>query len=243
MRKDDYRERPNFLILFFSTIVGLVIAGLLKSSIPSIVPVTIESLQETKFEIIALEEEIRELQELTRERNEYIEVLKTTSDKEKEEIILDNISKLKMAAGFKEMQGPGIIIRMEDNMEDAIVGEDIDLDVVHDADVLRIVNDLRNAGAEAISINGQRVLAVSEIKCGGPIIRINGKSLASPFYISAIGDTKVLNASINAPNTYAYALKHIDQLDIKTKVEENIVIPAYTGRFNFRYARPVKEGD
>jgi len=106
-----------------------------------------------------------------------------------------------------------------------------------------IINDLRAAGAEAISINNQRVLSTSEIKCGGPIIRINGRSVGSPFYIKAIGDPKLLSAAINAPNTYGYALKTIDQIVIETTVEDNIVIPAYNGDFDFKYAKPVKEGD
>ncbi len=77
---------------------------------------------------------------------------------------------------------------MEDNLSESAFGQEYDLDLIHDIDVLRIINDLRGAGAEAIDINGQRVLAISEIKCGGPIIRVNGRSVwgGSLLYISAI---------------------------------------------------------
>ena len=124
-----------------------------------------------------------------------------------------------MVAGFENVKGPGIIVKMEDNMAEEAFGQEYDLDIIHDVDVLRIINDLRDAGAEAISINGQRVLSISEIKCGGPIIRINGRSVGTPFYIKAIGDPKLLNAAINAPNTYGYALKTIDQINIETTMK------------------------
>ncbi len=70
---------------------------------------------------------------------------------------------------------------MQDNMAEGAFGEEYNLDIVHDVDVLRIINDWRGGRAEAISINGQRVLSVTEIKCGGPIIRVNGKGLVAPF--------------------------------------------------------------
>ncbi len=65
------------------------------------------------------------------------------------------------------MEGPGISIKMYDNPDSQIVGLDINDDVIHDVDILNILNDLKIAGAEAISINGERVVSNSEIKCGG----------------------------------------------------------------------------
>jgi uncharacterized protein YlxW (UPF0749 family) len=159
------------------------------------------------------------------------------------DLLNDELDRTKLIAGFVSVKGPGIIVKMADNMSEEAAGQELDLDIIHDADVLRIINDLKEAGAEAISINGQRVLSISEIKCGGPIIRINGKSVGTPIYIKAIGDPKLLNAAINAPNTYGYALKNIDQLVIETQVSDEIVIPAYIGSIEFKYAKPIEEGD
>ena len=79
------------------------------------------------------------------------------------DILQSELNKHKIIAGFKEVQGPGIIIKMEDNMSEEAFGQEYDLDLIHDADVLRIINDLRSAGAEAISINNQRnLLSISE---------------------------------------------------------------------------------
>ena len=216
-----------------------------KQNMPSIAPVTLRSIQATKYEINTIEKEVEELEIMIASKEEQIKILENITDGDENiiDILKNELEKNKAVAGFEKVKGPGIIIRMEDNMMEGAFGEEYDLDIIHDADVLRIINDLRGAGAEAISINEQRVLSMSEIKCGGPIIRINGKSVGTPFYIKAIGDPKLLNAAINAPNTYAYALKTIDQINIETTVEDNIIIPAYGGRFNFRYAKPLKEGD
>lgn len=238
-------KKPNLTILIFSVLLGIFMAGQLKQNIPILAPVTLRSIQTTKNEINAVKKEIEDLKSLTAQRNEQLKILESIASGDENIIdILDaELQNNKIAAGFKKVEGPGVIIKMEDNMSEGAFGQEFDLDVIHDIDVLRIINDLWGAGAEAISINGQRVLAISEIKCGGPIIRVNGKSLGAPFYISAIGDPKLLNAAINAPNTYAYALRTIDQLNIETSVEDHIIVPAYNGRFNFVHAKPLKEGD
>lgn len=238
-------NKPSLAVLFFSILLGVFMAFQFKQNMPSIAPVTLRSIQATKYEINTIEKEVEELEIMIASKEEQIKILENITDGDENiiDILKNELEKNKAVAGFEKVKGPGIIIRMEDNMMEGAFGEEYDLDIIHDADVLRIINDLRGAGAEAISINEQRVLSMSEIKCGGPIIRINGKSVGTPFYIKAIGDPKLLNAAINAPNTYAYALKTIDQINIETTVEDNIIIPAYGGRFNFRYAKPLKEGD
>jgi len=220
-------------------------AGQFKLNIPTLTPVTLKSIQMTKNEIIALNNEIEDLNKLLQEKEEQINILEkiTSGDENIIDVLNNELKKYKNLAGFLEVEGPGIIIMMQDNMAEGAFGEEFELDIIHDIDVLRIINDLRGAGAEAISVNGQRVLAISEIKCGGPIIRVNGKSLGAPFVIKAIGDPKLLTAAINAPTTYGYALKHIDQVYIESTTKDNIKIPAYNGRFNFRYAKPIREGD
>lgn len=238
-------NKPNLAVFAFSVLLGIFIAIQLKQNIPNFAPVTLNSIQATKSEISAINKEIEELEVMIESKNAQIEMLESiaSGDENIIDILQAELSKNQLVAGLKKVQGPGIIIKMEDNMSEEAFGQEYDLDIIHDADVLRIINDLRGAGAEAISINDQRVLSISEIKCGGPIIRINGRSVGTPFYIKAIGEPKLLNAAINAPNTYGYALKTIDKLNIETTIEDNIIIPGYNGRFSFKYAKPSKEGD
>ncbi|MCF6466513.1 DUF881 domain-containing protein [Clostridium sp. Cult2] len=238
-------NKPNLVVFAFSLLLGIFIAIQFKQNIPIFAPVTLNSIQATKNEINAVNKEIEELKIMIDSKNNQINMLESiaSGDENIIDILHSELNKNKLAAGFEDVQGPGIAIKMQDNMSEEAFGQEYDLDLIHDADVLRIINDLRSAGAEAISINNQRVLSISEIKCGGPIIRINGRSVGTPFYIKAIGEPKLLNAAINAPNTYGYALKTIDQIYIETTIEDNIIIPKYNGRFNFKYAKPSKEGD
>lgn len=241
MRKP--RTSYNLIILFFSILLGFFASGLLRTKITTQVPFPIQSIQESKIELDRLRTETEDINKLILDKEDQYDKLSSLSSEEARELLLDELEKLQMTSGYKSVEGPGITIVMEDNNSEGAFGEDFDIDVIHDADVLRIINDLKVAGAEAISVNGQRILPTSEIKCGGPIIRVNGKSLATPFVIKAIGDPKVLNASVKAPNTYAYGLKHIDQIEIETKMEEKVVIDAYGGRFSYKYSRPLKEGE
>ena len=92
-------------------------------------------------------------------------------------------------------------------------------------DILRLVNDLKIAGAEAISINGQRLLSNSEINCAGHTIRINNQFLLSPCY-KAIGNPKVLEAALVAPGSYGELLKQYG-IYIKVDTSMNVQIPRY----------------
>ena len=68
--------------------------------------------------------------------------------------------------------------------------------IVHESHILRVVNELRIAGAQGIAINGQRITANSYIKCTGPVITVDGRTFPAPFVIEAIGDAEVLSASL-----------------------------------------------
>ena len=239
-------KKSNLTILIFSVLLGIFMAVQFKQNIPSLAPVTINSIQMTKNEINIVKKEIEDLNKMIIDKEEKLKILENiaTGDEDIIDILNAELEKNKTIAGFQTVEGPGIIVKMNDNMSEGAFGEEGNLDVVHDIDVLRVINDLKGAGAEAISINGQRILSISEIKCRGPVIKVNDKSVVVPFVIKAIGDQKLLNAAINAPNSYTSAiLKGLYNLNIETTIEDNIVIPAYNGRFNFKYANPSKEGD
>ncbi len=237
--------KANFIILVVFVVFGIVLGVQIKQKVPYFTPVTLNSIETTKYEIDNINKEIEELKLMLKDKEEKIQLYENIARDDKNIIdLLDKeLKKTKLIAGFVDVKGPGIIVKMEDNNSEDAFGQSYDLDLIHDADVLRIINDLKEAGAEAISINGQRVLSISEIKCGGPIIRINGKSIGTPIYIKAIGDPKLLSAAINAPNTYGYALKNIDQLIIETEIVDEVIIPGYSANFEFKYAKPIKEGD
>ena len=80
---------------------------------------------------------------------------------------VEEIAALKIRAGLTALAGAGVTVEMDDSNRSAKSGDDPNLYVIHDDDVLRVINELRAAGAEAISINGQRLIETSEIRCAG----------------------------------------------------------------------------
>ena len=107
------------------------------------------------------------------------------------------LTQLQIRAGLTALEGPGVTITLDDN-KNILIGDDPNRYVIHYENLLFIINDLRNAGAEAISINGQRIVVSSEIRCVGNVILINTTRLAPPFEISAIGNPTTLAEAIEA---------------------------------------------
>ena len=111
------------------------------------------------------------------------------------------LTQLQIRAGLTALEGPGVTITLDDN-KNILIGDDPNRYVIHYENLLFIINDLRNAGAEAISINGQRIVVSSEIRCVGNVILINTTRLAPPFEISAIGNPTTLAEAIEYSSTY-----------------------------------------
>ncbi|MTI66582.1 MAG: DUF881 domain-containing protein [Firmicutes bacterium] len=206
--------------------------------------VTLSSIEDMKNEISNTQNQISNIEKIIEKKRKELKNIKSAVNEGNiSEVLEKELKKVRKIAGYEDLQGPGVIIKIADNNERYIVGQEAADDIVHDRDILNILNDLKMAGAEAISIKGQRVLLNSEIQCGGPIIRINGRSLTNPFIIHAIGDPKLLYAAVNAPNTTGYILKNLYKLEIKTQPSDNIIIRKHKGDLNLKYLKPVKEGE
>ncbi len=150
--------------------------------------------------------------------------------------------KLKKISGFIDLEGPGIILKLSDSDRKLNEWEDPNNLIVHDIDVLNIINDLKVAGAEALSINGQRVMSTSEIQCAGATITINNHTYGQPFIIKAIGNSDTLNAAIKSPDSYAYILKEVYGLGVELEVDDHVRIAKYNNNVNWKYLTP-KEGE
>ena len=106
-------------------------------------------------------------------------------------------------------------------------------------DLLQIVNDLKAAGAEAISVSGQRVISMTEVRCSGPIIKINGVGIASPFEVQAVGDPEVLESALALPGGIKGQL---EMMGIRITVSKNneVQVSPLAVTPNLRFAVPTK---
>ena len=150
--------------------------------------------------------------------------------------VKDQIKKNSKLLGLTEVKGSGIIIKLDDNRE--VNAEDvIDISsyVVHDGDLLHIVNELFNAGADAISINGKRIVQTTAIMCDGNIIRINDEIVGVPIEIKAIGYPERLYYNVAVRQGGYLKLMARDGVVVDIEKAENLTIPKYEGVYKHQY--------
>ncbi|HEY3315580.1 MAG TPA: DUF881 domain-containing protein [Bacillota bacterium] len=190
-------------------------------------------LQQTENERNLLRQEVATLRE---------QLTKAAEGQQSAQALQDALLRSEMMAGATAVKGPGVKLVLDDSKTPRQQGEDPNLFVLHDDDLLKVVNELRAAGAEAVSINGQRLVARSEIRCAGPTISINNTRTAPPVEILAIGDPATLESALRMRGGV------LDQLgfwkiDIKLSKVQELTIPAYNGPLQFVYAKPAKGGE
>lgn len=136
------------------------------------------------------------------------------------------IERLRGAAGFAPLRGAGIRLTLGDSEAPLEPGEDPNLLLLHDSDLLRLVNDLRVAGANGIALSGERLLATSEIRCAGPTISVNGRRIAVPVEIAAVGNPGRLEAGLQRSGGI---LGYLAQLDFYYRLRRvtELTLPAY----------------
>ena len=140
--------------------------------------------------------------------------------------------------GLTDVTGPGVIITLNDSKKDAsTVLNSSDL-LIHNGDILSIINELKNAGAEAISINDQRLIPTSSIMCAGSIMEVNGEKIGAPFIIKAIGLPEMLSGLLR-PGGYLEILKSYT-IEVDLKTSNSITIPKYSGVLAYKYMQNVK---
>ena len=180
---------------------------------------------------------ILELEEKDRILEEY---RKAETDEETVELMKLELLKAQQDAGLTNVRGTGLTILMEDSVADFGSGIDLNNYLVHDEDILKVVNELKSAGAEAISVNNQRIISMSEIRCAGTTIFINGERIGAPFTIKAIGDPAVLESAMTMRGGNVDILKEWGIRFTITR-EADIVVPKYNKAVSSKYITTVTE--
>ena len=188
--------------------------------------------------------------ELLNKQGKYESLYKKLEDKEKElervrlkaaaknETDIANETEIKnnqKILGLTEISGPGYIISL-DEKKDIKIDDVLNINgyIVHEEDLLYIVNELFNAGADAVSINNQRIVSTTSILCDGNIIRINGKMVGTPITIKAIGYPERIDGALNRPGGYLQLMAN-DGVEVYVEKSDKINIPKYEGVYNYEY--------
>lgn len=153
------------------------------------------------------------------------------------------LDEAKALAGLVPLMGPGVVVTLEDSPQlspSETRKEMIEQFMIHDSDLVALTNELFNAGAEAISINGERLIATSSIRCAGVPILVNSKRISPPYVIKAIGNPADLEGALKMQGGAADVAGLWALNMIKSERKPKLVIPAFDGSASFTYAKPIK---
>ncbi len=155
------------------------------------------------------------------------------------------LDKVKMAAGLFQANGEGLVVTLADNPQYPKDDPNPNNYVIHDFDVRLIVNSLWAGGAEAISVNGQRLISTSAIRCAGGFILVNSSRLSSPYTIKAIGNPGKLAGALNEDINSKRFLNDIAKfygLKVSVDQKDDISINGYNGGLLIEKASVVEGG-
>ena len=172
---------------------------------------------ELKTEVLRWKERYEELYEDLDELEKILEEKRklATSNDDTSLKLQNELRTLNALIGTIDVRGEGVVITLADNSsvtnQTISIFDNISNYLIHDTDLIMLVNELKNAGAEAISINDERIVSTTAITCDGSVVLINGNKLSSPFTIKAIGSQATILGAIQRTGglleeLYAYGL-------------------------------------
>lgn len=232
------RKRGQVAVMAVCTVVGFLLSAQLRtvqltSAADTTSAARLETLQSLYNEASDRNEELEQtLLQLQQELAAYR--AEAASGTAGSEALLAELEQLEITAGLIDLEGPGVTVVMHDSAEANVTGDEADY-LIHDNDIMSVINELRSAGAEAISLNGERILATSEIRCTGAVVTVNGRRYAAPYVVMAIGEPETLYGALTMRNGVVDIL---GQWGITVKVTANdlLLIPKYNGTLEYRYA-------
>ncbi|MBP2632204.1 MAG: hypothetical protein H6Q70_2832 [Firmicutes bacterium] len=189
-----------------------------------------------------IEDISQRLAQTEKERDVLLEEVQSLRKSSNKEVLSKEIENVKMGAGVTPLKGPGVVITIDDSKRQSKTGENPNLYLIHDDDILKVINELWAASAEAVSINEQRLIASSEIRCAGPTLSVNNTRYSPPYEITAIGDPKNLENALKMRGGVVETLQFWG-IQVSIKKLDEVNVPGYKGTFRFEYAHPVKEGE
>ena len=226
-------------IVCFLLVIGIVIQA---KTVNNANKVASASLTDNvlRDQVLKLKEKYDETYELLQTAEQRLEEIRQKSTENNSDSIDKNkqIKKNNMMLGLTNVEGEGVIVTLKDDNNATVSSisktDDISYHLVHEQDIRQVINELENAGAEAISVNGQRIVSTSSINCEGNVISINGQKVASPFVISAIGNSFVMNSSLSRPGG-TIELFNETGLITTIKTSNNVSVPKFSGVISSKY--------
>jgi len=229
----------GLLAMFIGLVISIQITTTQGADQGGLIPVAkaqgyLEELKKVRAEKDAALQQLNELEE----RLNKIEKEKADEDFFLKGLVTD-LEKYKMAAGVVDVKGPGVAITVDDPIPTDEYSEEYSVIMLRYELLLSLVNKLKDAGAEAISINGQRIIATTEISLAGDNVNINTIPTAPPYIIKAIGNPDTIESTLTIRFGIIEQMKSYNLRITIVKLDE-VEIPRYSGVLTYRYAEPVQ---
>lgn len=202
---------------------------------------------EANFLPSRLEELTQKLNVISEERDTLAEEAaslreKLTKVRENDEAMADlqeELQKANMYAGLIALEGPGVTVTLNDSSRALQPGENPNALLIHERDIIMIINELKASGAEAIAINDERIISMSEVRCAGTMILVNWNKIGPPFVVKAIGNPDMLESGMLMKGGYLETLKYLG-LQVSIQKVEEIEIPAFSRTMKFTFSQPLQ---
>lgn len=212
-----------------STVLGILISMSIREKAEIMSPMSIEKIENYNRELNVVENQINVDKEIISHIKSSIEEKSSPVYQDELKRSLQNeLKELKILSGEYDIKGEGIVIMIDDSQNEDY--KNTNLGIIHDIDIMIILNELKAAGVDAISINDVRVMGDSEIKCMGPTVKVDGHSKATPFIIKAVGNMEMIYNIMSDKNSYINLLETTYYMDVKVEKNKNIIIPKRDGR-------------
>lgn len=132
------------------------------------------------------------------------------------------LAEARVLAGLTPVTGPGVVVTVRQPAR-----TDGGLFAVHQEDLLSLVNELRAAGAQALSLNGQRLLATTAIRQAGSAFAVNHALVGPPFVLVAVGPPQTMIQALQLPGGVVDTLTAVG-IHVQVRAERRVHVPAYT---------------
>lgn len=236
------RKRGELAVVAAFLVLGFLLGLQLKSvrlhaGVDATSASRLETLQELYNNLVNERDGLKE--QLTTAQKELEDYRSAAVSGEESEALKAEVDYLSMVAGLTDVEGPGVMVILQDSTTSNTTGDENDY-LIHDSDLLSVVNELRDAGAQALSLNGERILATSEIRCAGSVVMINGQRLAAPFIIYAIGDPTTLYNALTMRGGVVDVLGQW-KIQVNVTMSEKLLIEKYSGAIATDHLSPAGE--
>ena len=236
-------KKNGLALLALSFVLGMLIiiqfktvekstGGIVSSQKAHQLALELKSLRDRK-EIIS-----KELKDLDNRIEEY---KNTKSEGSIVKNLKKDIKKYELLAGYTDVKGPGVVV----NLKEHSTGEQDSAILLYNYDyILSIINILKASGAEAISINNERIVSNTDMKLvvnnNITKLMINGNPYIPPFQIKCIGNSSTLDAALNLRYGIVWELRNNYKIDVEVVKKDEINVPRFIKKINYKYSKPLE---